>query len=353
MSSREFDARIARFLGPGDSASLPQIHCFYEALSDNGRHDSLIAATASMRTAGHPVRVWSYSPQKLEFLRPYGVELRAADEIVPRALFERIVAESEIRFFSDVFRYAVLYEHGGLWMDSDVVVLRPFPFRGDYFFNMQWRSGANDEHFVCGNVIYAEPHSRHLRNLYEISVNGFFSPGASAFGEAGPKLLSEYIASEVELRERLFSPVFFNPIDWTEIDSFDRPVTELADYLNDQRVYGIHLWNARNQPRGQNDGARLLTRLLDPAEGFPSLTTLADRFNTDKNRHTGNRHFYSQSLRSAARRAALSPAPADGDRPLSRACRTQPNGDAFGHALADLFPLSGSHRRRSDRFFSA
>ena len=34
---------------------------------------------AKRRAAGHPVRVWSYSPQKLEFLKQYGVEIRAAD----------------------------------------------------------------------------------------------------------------------------------------------------------------------------------------------------------------------------------------------------------------------------------
>ena len=104
-------------------------------------HHDLIAAMASMRAAGHPVRVWTYSPQKLEFLVPHGVELRAADEVLSRSLFDRIVAGSEIRYFSDIFRYAALYEHGGLWMDSDVILLRPFPFQGDHFFNLQWRGG--------------------------------------------------------------------------------------------------------------------------------------------------------------------------------------------------------------------
>jgi glycosyltransferase involved in cell wall biosynthesis len=296
LQSREFDARISQFLGPSDSASLPQIHCFYEVLSDDARHDSLIAATVSMRTAGHPVRVWSYSPQKLEFLRAQGVEVRSAEDVMPRGLFERIVAGSEIRYFSDVFRYAVLYEHGGLWMDSDVVLLRPFPYRGDHFFNLQWKSGAKNEHFVCGNVIYAEPHSRHLRNLYELSLERFFSPSGWVFGDAGPKLLSDYIASDAgaELRDRVFSPAFFNPIDWTEIDRFDQPIAELADYLNHERVFGIHLWTARNNPRPSGEHASLISMLYDPVDGFPSLTSLADRFNTDKNRHTGNRHFYSR-----------------------------------------------------------
>lgn len=292
--SRAFDARIASHLRTGDAA-LPQIHCFYEVLSDNAEHRTLIAATTSMRAAGHPVRVWTYSPNKLEFLLPLGVEVRTADDVMPRALFDRIVAGSEIRYFSDAFRYAVLYEHGGLWMDCDVVMLRPFPFRGDYFFNLQWR-GGHQGHFICGNVIYAEAYSHHLRVLYEMSIERFFGDTGKGFGEIGPRLLSDYVASDAgaELREWVFGPMLFNPIDWTEISEFDKPLSQLADYLNDERVFGIHLWTARNEARSDGEGAPLNALLIDPLHSFPSLTNLADRFNTDKNRHTGNRHAYAR-----------------------------------------------------------
>ncbi|AZO57761.1 hypothetical protein EJ077_21415 [Mesorhizobium sp. M8A.F.Ca.ET.057.01.1.1] len=248
-----------------------------------------------MRAAGHPVRVWTYSPNKLEFLVPLGVEVRTADDVMPRALFDRIVAGSEIRYFSDAFRYAVLYEHGGLWMDCDVVMLRPFPFRGSYFFNLQWR-GGHQGHFICGNVIYAEAYSHHLRVLYEMSIERFFGDTGKGFGEIGPRLLSDYVASDAgaELREWVFGPMLFNPIDWTEISEFDKPLSQLADYLNDERVFGIHLWTARNEARSDGEGAPLNALLIDPLHSFPSLTNLADRFNTDKNRHTGNRHAYAR-----------------------------------------------------------
>jgi hypothetical protein len=294
-ASRDFDARIAPLLNGGEAAALPQIHCFYEVLSDTAQHRSLAAATASMRAAGHPVQVWSYSPEKLAFLRPYGVELRPADDVVPKGLFQRIVAGAEIRYFSDVFRYAVLYEHGGLWMDTDVVLLRPFAFHGDHFLNLQWRSGGQ-AHFICGNVMYAKPFSRHMRHLYEAAIERFFASNEKTFGGIGPKLLSDYIASDAgaELRERLFSPVFFNPIDWTELDCFNQPLGELADYLNDERVFGIHLWNAKTNAVARDEGASLISMLSDPLASFPSLTSLADRFDTDKNRHTGNRHCYAR-----------------------------------------------------------
>ena len=148
-----------------------------------------------MRAVGHPVRVWSYAPAKLDFLTAHGVELRDAADVVPKSLFERIVARSEIRYFSDIFRYAALYEHGGLWMDTDVVMLRPFPFRGDHFFNLQWR-GGHKGHFICGNAIYAEPYSRHMRALYEQALERFFAERGTAFGDIGPKLLSDYLTSD-------------------------------------------------------------------------------------------------------------------------------------------------------------
>jgi hypothetical protein len=293
--SREFDARIGQFHG-GNGMALPQIHLFYEVQSEKDEHRTLIAATTSMRAAGHPVRVWSYTPNKLEFLRSHGVELGTADDVVPRGLFERIVAGSEIRYFSDVFRYAVLYEHGGLWMDSDVIMLRPFAFHGEYFFNLQWRSGPKNEHFICGNVMYAEPHSRHFRNLYEMAIERFYGSQGWTFGAVGPILLSDYIASQAgfELQNWVFSPMFFNAIDWTEIDRFDKPLTELSDYLNDERVFGVHLWTARNAVRPTEGSSPLISLLSDPLAGFPPLTKVADRFATDKNRHTGNHHYYSR-----------------------------------------------------------
>ena len=44
----------------------------------------------------------------------------------------------------------------------------------------------------------------------------------------------------------------------------------------------------------RDENASLISMLSDPLANFPSLTNLADRFNTDKNRHTGNRHCYAR-----------------------------------------------------------
>jgi hypothetical protein len=88
--------------------------------------------------------------------------------------------------------------------------------------------------------------------------------------------------------------MLFNSIDWTENSIFEKPLPELADYLNDERVFGVHMWTARNAPRSGDGGAPLISLLAAPLDSFPSFTSLADSFNTDKNRHTGNRHCYAR-----------------------------------------------------------
>ncbi|GJD37541.1 hypothetical protein FMGBMHLM_4475 [Methylobacterium aerolatum] len=293
--SNPYDSLVMHHLDSKASQGLPQIHCFYEVLDEKSDHRTLRAATYSMRAAGHPVRVWSYSPSKLEFLSHSGVELRDAAEVIPRQFFDRVLAKSEIRYFSDIFRYAVLYEFGGAWMDGDIVLVRPFAYRGDYFFNLQWRD-AGRGHYVCGNVMYARVFSPHMRELYERAVKIFTESAITEFGDIGPKLLSDYILSPTgsELRSWIFSPVFFNSIDWTETNLFEQTLGSLSDYLNDERVVGVHLWNARTHSTTERPSGSLISILSNPTERLPSLSNVFDRFAIDRNRLTGNRHHYSR-----------------------------------------------------------
>jgi tetratricopeptide (TPR) repeat protein len=293
-ASRAFDAPIAKQLDL-TAASLPQIHCYYEVVGEGRRHDALTAAVSSMRAAGHPVRLWSYTPERLKFLERFSVELSQAANVVPRSVFDKIVADTEIRFFSDVFRYAVLYQHGGLWMDGDVVLLRPFPYVGDHFFNLQWRPGSRNEHFICGNVIFARRHSPHLKALYEQSLELFASGRGRNFGDVGPKLLSEYVISKQgrSLLDSVFSPMFFNSLDWTESELFRKPIDQLGDFIGDERVFGLHMWAGRHDSNDR-EGRTFIGRLFEWPKFFRRLSDLAEQFETDRNRRTGNKHGYAR-----------------------------------------------------------
>ncbi len=263
--SREYDEPILGQIKP--DGPLPAINCFHQNVGGVHSNAILLGSVRSMLACGHQVRLWTYEPEKLTFL-PDKVETRDANELLPKAYINDLFHKN-LRGMNEVLRYAFLYEQGGLWMDTDIILIRPFAFHGDYFLNFRW--GA-----VCGNVIYAKPFSRHMRFLFEQS-----------WQKPKPSMLTDYLQSDAgaELREHVASPIFFNSIDRTEVEVFQRPITELADHLHDERVFGVHLWNQYLHPEPN------LIPLLKP---FRSLIELADHYDTDKNRVFYERHFYSR-----------------------------------------------------------
>lgn len=55
---------------------------------------------------------------------PEGVWVRDAREIIPES--EIFTFGGAITPFSDLFRYKLLYDHGGVWTDCDIICTRPF-----------------------------------------------------------------------------------------------------------------------------------------------------------------------------------------------------------------------------------
>ncbi len=89
---------------------------------------------------GHEFNLWIYD--ELEEEPPPGVVLRDATEILPRRrIFQKAetdpsagVGRKSYGPFSDLFRYKLLRDHGGIWVDMDVTCLRPFDFSDPYLF---------------------------------------------------------------------------------------------------------------------------------------------------------------------------------------------------------------------------
>ena len=221
--------------------------------------------------------MWSYSPQKLEFLRPHGVEVRAADDVMPRGLFERIVARSEITIFQ---RHFPLRRALRAWRAVDGYrrgPAAPVPVPRRSFLQSAMAGRASRTSILSAATLCTPSPTAAICALFmRCRLIASSHRAGDEFGDVGPKLLSDYIASDAgaELRDRLFSPMFFNSIDWTEIDRFNQPIAELAEYLNDERVFGIHLWTARNHATARDDdavadlaavrSARALAELHDP-----------------------------------------------------------------------------------------
>ncbi len=115
---------------------------------------------------GHPFQLWLYD--ELETPLPDGVTVRDASEILPRSRIfktrqldpETGVGKDAYPPFSDLFRYKLLYEQGGTWVDMDVTCLQPFDFAGDYLFRSH-RVG------VIGNILKCPKGSELMRATFE------------------------------------------------------------------------------------------------------------------------------------------------------------------------------------------
>ena len=105
---------------------LPNVVTFWRGPLDRLRQTCLRSQVA----AGHPVTVYSFDPVPG---LPDGVGNAEAEAILPRAFAQRLrPAEPDgswrdwtILQFSDFFRMRLMAQGAGLWLDADVLLLRP------------------------------------------------------------------------------------------------------------------------------------------------------------------------------------------------------------------------------------
>src|SRR6185369_115805 len=79
-----------------------------------------ICATSFLRN-GYQLCIWTYGDISNA---PSGTIIKNAREILPESLFFQL-PNGSCAPFSDLFRYAVLSKVGGLWVDTDVIALKP------------------------------------------------------------------------------------------------------------------------------------------------------------------------------------------------------------------------------------
>jgi hypothetical protein len=225
------------------------IHCFWSnaPLSEMSR-----LSLQSMVRQGHPVKLYTYDDVgAMQAFVPPEVMVVDAGNIVQGATYQLAVLNGGIGCFSDIFRYAVLHECGGWWLDTDIVLVKPLDFAAEHVFSAQW-SGVENGHACVGAVMRAPRGSLHMANLYSRSLKRLFGEKRVEYGAVGPLLLSEYllVAGGEELRTSILPPTTFNAIDWREVDLLASEGRAGFELLSDSRVTGVHLWGTMWTERG-------------------------------------------------------------------------------------------------------
>jgi hypothetical protein len=120
---------------------------------------------------GCEFHLWLYEEVDVEI--PSGIIVEDASEIIPRENIFRYPNDSKIDWkggkgscagFSDIFRYKLLYEKGGWWVDMDVTCLSPLVVYDHYFFR------GHAQLSLVGNIMKVPLRSPLMRYCYDRAV---------------------------------------------------------------------------------------------------------------------------------------------------------------------------------------
>lgn len=144
--------------------------------------------------------------------------------------------------FADWFRYKLLYEHGGWWVDMDAVCLKYFDVKDDYCFATE---GVD---CITNGFIKSPAKSEYLEdmlNYIEQNLNR-----TVIRGEFGPRLLG-CILSQYESQDYIQSSDLFCPIYWENVNQLIDPSTVVFSH----KTLAVHLWNEMWRREGINKDA--------------------------------------------------------------------------------------------------
>ncbi len=185
----------------------------------------------SFQYHGHPFHLYVY--QQPEGL-PSDVILEDAETILPHESIFTYSDRNTVSGFANLFRYKLLLEKGGIWVDTDMVCLRPFEFSQPLVFASQNNDGATS----C--MIKTPAGAEIMRQCYEFAKQRDSS--TICWGETGPKLLDQMIR-KLGLDACVLAHTAFCPIDYAAFAVFTTADTEHLLDTQLKNSWGVHLWN--------------------------------------------------------------------------------------------------------------
>ena len=187
---------------------------------------------ASFLHHGHDYRLFTYGP--VEGVPP-GAVVEDARAVLPESMIFRYRDRDSYAGFSNFFRYKLLFDRGGWWVDTDAVCLRPFDFDEPYVIATEPDGGGGEE--VTSSFLQAPAGSPALEYAWESCRSR--RPQDLAWGETGPRLVSEVVDRFDLGRYRQPSPTFC-PIGYRDWEQFTDPA---AARRFGEATRAAHLWH--------------------------------------------------------------------------------------------------------------
>jgi hypothetical protein len=214
--------------------------------------DLEILSINSFIKCGHSFHLYVYDT--VENI-PKGIKVLDANQILPLAELE--VLKKDKLPFSDIFRYKMLYEKGGYWVDLDMICLKKLNFKEKYIFSsertIQKGGLRNRKGTFTSNIgiLKAPRKSPFYLKVYLECMKKIKKRGRALKPIEFMVLMKKYIA-EFELEKYIKPPEYFCPLDWWNTkeafyppccpDKYAVPGYQIKDML--RHSYTIHMWRS-------------------------------------------------------------------------------------------------------------
>ncbi len=200
-------------------------------------------SVASFMQNGHEYHLYLYDETKNI---PAGTVIKDAGEILPASRIFQYKHQASYAGFSNFFRYKLLLERGGWWVDTDTVCLKPFDFPEAHVFATE---ALGDREVVTSGIIKAPAGSQVMAYAWEVCQSKV--PEQLVWGETGPRLMGEAVTKfSMEGYKKpyhCFCPLSYS--EWVRLLEPER--IALGEH-----VYAIHLWNEMWRATGQDKNAQ-------------------------------------------------------------------------------------------------
>src|SRR6266850_663262 len=202
---------------------------------------------ASFLQNGHEYHLYVYEvPQNV----PAGTVIRDAREILPSSMIFLYREYQSYAGFANFFRYKLLLERGGWWVDSDTVCLKQFDFPQEHVFATEI---CNELEVINCGAIKTPQGSPVMAYAWDVCQTK--KPEQLVWGETGPKLMGEAVR-KFSLQEHAQPHYAFCPISYSE---WDKVLDPDAEVVYGKGTYAIHLWNEMWRKAGRNKNQRYHT----------------------------------------------------------------------------------------------
>ncbi|XP_055811688.1 uncharacterized protein LOC129881531 [Solanum dulcamara] len=148
---------------------------------------------------------------------------------------------------SNLIRLAVLYKYGGVYLDTDFIILKDFSRLRNSIGAQSMNKNGNWTRLNNALLIFDRSHPLVYKFMEEFAL----SFDGNRWGQNGPYLVSRVVEKVKDYNFSVLPPRAFYPMDWIKIKGLfnaknDSRWVEAKVFELNEKTYGIHLWNSQS-----------------------------------------------------------------------------------------------------------